>query len=112
MATRTQRRNGKRHERGGRISEGKNLSSLNGYKKKERRPRVGRREIDAILKRGEKTYHYENSKTTVNLTKMKGYWDKFNQTRIATKSNKLMVKGKKYTIPAKKFASKKGIILK
>jgi hypothetical protein len=112
MATRGQRKSGKRHERGGRISEGKNLSSLNGYKKKARRPRVGKREIDAILERGEKKYHFENSKTIVNLTKMKVYWDKFKQTHIATGANKLMVKGKKYTPPAKKFAESKGIILK
>jgi hypothetical protein len=112
MTTRGQRKSGKRHERGGRISEGKNLSSLNGYKKKERRPRIARREIDAILQRGKKIFHYENSKTTVTLTKLKAYWAKFKQTHVATKANKLMVKGKRYTPPAKKFASEKGIILK
>ena len=106
---RTGRRKGKKAEQGGRISEGKIAGSLKGYKELCKRCRVGGREIDRLLQRGEKIFHLETTKTKVTKPKLEQYWDKYNQTRIATGATGLLVRGSEYTGPAKKFAKEKGI---
>jgi len=103
------RRKGKKAERGGRISEGKIASSLKGYKELSRRRRVGSKELDRLMRRGDKIVHLETTKTIVTKPKLEGYWDKYNQTRIATEAKELFVRGSKYTGPAKEFAKEKGI---
>ena len=111
MATRKSKREGRRNERGGRISEGRTMRRMKGYRELARRLRIGGREIDGLLQRGKQKIHLENTMRTVTLPMLKGYWNKFNQTRIATGANRLFVRGSSYTGPAKAFARAKGIRL-
>ena len=109
MSSRKSRKRGKKAERGGRISEGRAVSGIRGWKELERRKRIGGREIDSLLQRGNKIMHFENTKTCVTKPKMEEYWRKYNQTRLASGANLLGVKSPCLTGPAKKFAKTKGI---
>lgn len=109
MVSRRAKKKGKIAERGGRISEGRAVSGVRGWKELERRKRIGGREIDSLLQRGDKIMHFENTKSCVTKPKMEEYWEKYKQTRIASGANTLGVKSPCITDPAKKFAKNKGI---
>jgi len=111
MPSRVRKYQGKRAYVGGKISEGKFLNALRGYKLIGRRIRVGGREIDGLVERGNIRAHVETTKTIVTLPKLQYYWNKYLNTRIATGANRLYVHGGGYTQAAKKFAKKKGIRL-
>lgn len=110
MTSRKQKRRGRKSEKGGRISEGKIIKSkFRGYKELARRSRVGGREIDSLLKRGNNVVHFENTMTCITKPKLESLWEKYRNTRIATGANQLAVHSPCFTKPALDFATKKKI---